>query len=171
MNLRNLLEKFFCSNCVIACFGGLNILKAKNENSGATSNIRQVSLLLTSKTFSTLNLKEKSEIRQTSKIVVFEKILNNVSTGQKWVKSKVIDLLKLKPWSHADIATIKDTYLKPYQISMMELFKKKMRQTLPEPWFYEPCFRKVFCICFLIKAKSFPFCVIKFPTVWWSVYY
>ena len=125
VNLRNLLEKFFCSNCVIACFGGLNILKAENDNSGATSNIRQVSLLLTSKTFSTLNLKEKSEIRQTSKIVVFEKILNNVSTGQKWVKSKVIDLLKLKPWSHADIATIKDTYLKPYQISMMELFKKK----------------------------------------------
>ena len=92
VNLRNLLEKFFCGNCVIACFGGLNILKAENDNSGATSNIRQVSLLLTSKTFSTLNLKEKSEICQTSKIVVFEKILNNVSTGQKWVKSKVVEV-------------------------------------------------------------------------------
>ena len=123
VNLRNLLEKFFYSNCVIACFGGLNILKAENENSGATSGIRQVSLLLTSKTFSTLNLKEKSEICQ-NRIV---KVLNNVNIDQTWVKSKVIDVLKLKPWSHVDIARIKETYLKHYQISMMEFFEKKWR--------------------------------------------
>lgn len=157
VNLRNLLEKFFCGNCVIACFGGLNILKAGNDNSGATSNIRQVSLLLTSKTFSTLNLREKSEIRQTSKIVVFEKILNNVSTGQKWVKSKVIDLLKLKPWSHADIATIKETYLKPYQISMMELFKKKNATNFIRTMVLRALLQESILHLFFNQGKEFPF--------------